>query len=200
MPQGAIFGTLLITHHSPAQLFKSSWHKFPLLFRRYIVICSYLTHNNVTQAFDRLKTCFCSVMSANKLKLNKTEFIRFSSKKQYEKLSQSIFLAISFYAEMVRNLAVLFHCFDTDFSLPRHFQKIWKSCVQMWDLNHFGGCLTRDTAFIAANALVGSQLNYCNSLCTSLLALDLRKLQYVQNSIARIQYHQYHQVLTYHSR
>ena len=39
---------------------------------------------------------------------------------------------------------------------------------------------------MAANALVRSQLDYCNSLFRSLSALDLRKLQCVQNSLARI--------------
>ena len=39
---------------------------------------------------------------------------------------------------------------------------------------------------MAVKALVGSQLDYCNSLFRSLSALDLHKLQCVQNSLARI--------------
>ena len=39
---------------------------------------------------------------------------------------------------------------------------------------------------MAANALVGNRLDYCNSLFRSFSALDLRKLQCVQNSLARI--------------
>ena len=39
---------------------------------------------------------------------------------------------------------------------------------------------------MALNALVGSRLDYCNSLFRSLSALDLHKLQSVQNSLARI--------------
>ena len=39
---------------------------------------------------------------------------------------------------------------------------------------------------MTANALVGSRLDYFNSLFRSLSALDLRKLQCVQNSLARI--------------
>ena len=39
---------------------------------------------------------------------------------------------------------------------------------------------------MAANALVGSRLDYCNSLFRGLSAVDLRKLQCVQNSLARI--------------
>ena len=39
---------------------------------------------------------------------------------------------------------------------------------------------------MAANALVGSQFDYCNSLFRSVSALDLRKQQCVQNSLTRI--------------
>ena len=40
-------------------------------------------------------------------------------------------------------------------------------------------------ARMAANALVGSRLDYCYSLFRSLTALDLPKLQCIQNSLAR---------------
>ena len=39
---------------------------------------------------------------------------------------------------------------------------------------------------MAANTLVASRLDYCNSLFRSLSALNLRKLQCVQNCLARI--------------
>ena len=39
---------------------------------------------------------------------------------------------------------------------------------------------------MAANALVGSRLDHCNSLFRSLSALDLCKLQCVQNNLSRI--------------
>ena len=41
-------------------------------------------------------------------------------------------------------------------------------------------------ALLAANALVGSCLDYCNSLFRSLSALDLHSLQCVQNSLVKI--------------
>ena len=45
--------------------------------------------------------------------------------------------------------------------------------------------MTHEAALIAANALVGSRLDYCNSLFRGLSALDLCKLQCSQNSLAR---------------
>ena len=64
--------------------------------------------------------------------------------------------------------------------------KVCKACfAHVRDLRRFQGHLTHEAAPMAANALVGSRLDYYNSLFRSLSALDLRKLQCVQNSLAR---------------
>ena len=153
----------------------------------------HLTHKNVSHAFDRLERCLEDVkkwLSANKLKLNpdKTEFIVFGSKIHREKLNKSFPVNIlgNFLSPVgeVRNLGVWF---DSDFSFSRHVQNICKSCfAQIRDLRHLRGYLTHHAALMVANALVGSRLDYCNSLFRSVSALDLRKLQCVQNSLARI--------------
>ena len=65
--------------------------------------------------------------------------------------------------------------------------KVCKACfAHVRDLKRLRGHLTHEAALMAANALVGSRLDYCNSLFRRLSALDLRKLQCVQNSLARI--------------
>ena len=46
--------------------------------------------------------------------------------------------------------------------------------------------LTDKAAILAANALVSSHLDYCNSLFRSLSSLNLCKLQCIQNTLARI--------------
>ena len=62
-----------------------------------------------------------------------------------------------------------------------------KACfAHVRDLKRLRGHLTYEAALMAANALVGSCLDYCNSLFRGLSALDLRKVQCVQNSLARI--------------
>ena len=43
-----------------------------------------------------------------------------------------------------------------------------------------------EAALLAANFLIGSCLDYCNSLFRSLSALPLCRLQCVQNTLARI--------------
>ena len=67
------------------------------------------------------------------------------------------------------------------FSLSKHFQNVCKS-----DFRHVRWFLTHDVTVLVANALVSSRLDYCNSLFRSLSKLNLRKLQCIQNSAARI--------------
>ena len=134
----------------------------------------HLTHKNVAHAFDRLKSCLDDVkklLSANKLKRNpdKNEFI----------------VLVQKYS--MKNLRNPFQYERSDFSFSRHVQNICKSCfAQIRDLKYLRGYLTHHAALTAVNVLVGSRLDYCNSLSRSLLALDLHKLQYVQNSLDRI--------------
>ena len=52
----------------------------------------------------------------------------------------------------------------------------------MCDLSRIQQCLSEDAALMFANALVGTKLDYCNSLFSSLSA-DLRKLQCVQSNL-----------------
>ena len=61
--------------------------------------------------------------------------------------------------------------------------KVCKACVaHVRDLKQLRGHLTHEAALMAANALVGSRLHYCNSLLRGLSALILRKLQCVANT------------------
>ena len=65
--------------------------------------------------------------------------------------------------------------------------KVCKACfAHVRDLKRLRGHLAHEAALMAANALVGSRLDYCNSPFRGLSALDLRKLQCVQNNLARI--------------
>ena len=87
-------------------------------------------------------------------------------------------------AEAVRNLSVWF---NSAFVYYRHVMNICKSCfAQIWDLKCLSGYVGNRATHITVNALVGSQLYHYNSLFRSLSALDLHKLQRVQNSLATL--------------
>ena len=129
-------------------------------------------------------------MSTSKLKLNpdKPELIIFGSKRQKDKLKACFPIDILGSplspVHSVRNLGVWF---DSDFSLSKHVQYVCKSCfVKLHDFRHVRRFLTLDASVLVTNALVSSQLDYCNSLFRSLSKFNLCKLQCIQNSAARI--------------
>ena len=153
----------------------------------------HLSQKNSSAAFENLNRCLDDIkewMSASKLKLNpdKTEFIVFGSKRLRDKLKvhfpSTILDSPLCPAEWVKNLGVWF---DSDFSLSKHVQNVCKSCfVQLHDFRHVRRFLNHDTSVLVANALVSSRLDYCNSPFRSLSKFNLRKLQCIQNSAARI--------------
>ena len=131
----------------------------------------HLSHKNASSALAKLNACLRDVqewMSLSKLKLNpeKTEFIVFGSKAQRQKISShfpvSILGSLLHPVDSVRNLGVLF---DADFSFSEHIKRTCKACfLQMRDLRRIRKYLTSEVAVLAANALVSSRLDYCNSL------------------------------------
>ena len=195
VPQGSVLGPILFSLYT-TPLSKVIQNHPGISFQFYAddtQLYVHLTHKNVTSARDKLSHCLEDVkrwLSTHKLKLNpdKTEFIVFGSKFQREKLNHSfpvnILCNLISPTDAVRNLGVWF---DSDFSFSCHVMKVCKACfAHVRDLKRLQGHLTYEAALMATNALVGSRLDYCNSLFRGLSALDLRKLQCVQNSLARI--------------
>ena len=118
----------------------------------------------------------------------KVQFLVFGSKSQQDKLNP--FFPVNILGESlipsdaVKNLGVWF---DSDFSFTKHVKSVYKLCfIQMRDLRQIRQYLTHDVALMAANALVRSRLDYCNSLFRGLSVSYLHKLQCIQNSLARI--------------
>ena len=120
--------------------------------------------------------------------LKKTEFIVFGSKAQRQKISShlpvSILGSVLHPVDSVRNLGVWF---DADFSFSEHVKMICRAClIQMCDLHRIRQYLTPEVAVLAANSLVSSRLDYCNSLFRGLSCFNQHKLQSIQNTLARI--------------
>ena len=161
----------------------------------------HLTHKNAASGLDKLshgledlKRC----LSTNKLQLNhdKTEFIVFGSKSQREKLNHSfpfnILGNLISPVDAVRNLGIWF---DSDFSFSCHAMKVCKACfASVRDLKQLRGHLTHEGALMAANALVGSRLDYCvqRSLSSGSAETSMCSEQSCQNCC------QHHQVFTHH--
>ncbi len=87
-------------------------------------------------------------------------------------------------SDSVRNLGVMF---DSNLTMNQHVSSVIKSCFcHIKDLRRLRRHLTSSIAITLANALVGSKLDYCNSLFFSLTDRQFRRLQSVQNTLCRI--------------
>ena len=85
---------------------------------------------------------------------------------------------------VVKNLGVWF---DANFSFADHVRNICQTCrITMCDPKWVRQYLTDEAAILAANALVNSHLDYCNSLFRSLSSFNICKLQCIQNTLGRI--------------
>ena len=187
IPQGSVLGPLLFSLYTTTPLSSIISRHKGIKFHFYAndsQVYILLSQKNASAAFEKLNRCLDDVkewMSTSKLKLNpdKTEFIIFGSKRQRDKLKACFPIDILGNslcpADSVKNLGVWF---DSDFSLSKHVQNVYKSCfVKLRDFRHVRRFLTRDVSVLVANALVSSRLDYCNSLFRSLSKFNLSKLQ-----------------------
>ena len=96
----------------------------------------------------------------------------------------SILGSLLYPVDSVRNLVVWF---DAEFSFTEHVKRTGNACfLQMRDLCRIRQYVTPEVTVLAANALVSSYLDYCNSLFRGLSCFNLHKLQSIQNTLARI--------------
>ena len=93
----------------------------------------------------------------------------------------SVYLAM-FIFHLLCHLGVLF---DAKFCFTNHVNSVIKSCFTSLRDLHRRRFLSVDISVVIANALVSSHLDYCNSQFRSLSSLNVTRLQYVQNALAR---------------
>src|SRR5208282_281083 len=85
--------------------------------------------------------------------------------------------------QSARNLGIIF---DSNLSFDKHISNLSKICYfHIRDLRRIRPTLDFDTARTIATSLVHSKLDYCNSLYYNLPQSQLKRLQAIQNSLAR---------------
>ena len=123
-------------------------------------------------------------MSSRKLKLNpdKIEFLLIGSKVQREKFSKSFPTRLS--AQEVtpflsaRNLGIVF---DSALNFKSHLSDISRACYyHIRDMSRIRRFLTPSVAKTIATSMIGSKLDYCNSVLFNVTEKEISKLQGVQ--------------------
>ena len=88
------------------------------------------------------------------------------------------------FADYVKLLGVTL---DSTLSFDKHVIEVTRSChYHIRALRHIRPLLTLDTAKAMAVAIVGSRLDYCNSVLYGMSQANINRLQRVQNILARV--------------
>ena len=130
----------------------------------------------------------CHWMDVNELKLNhnKREIMLIHSKYHTSPLL-SYFSMGNERLRTTANARSLGVVLDDNMLFDMHVSDICRSLFnQLRNLSKIRKYLTQESSKIAVYAFITSKLNYCNSLLYGWRKMQLRKLQYVQNTAARI--------------
>ena len=84
----------------------------------------------------------------------------------------------------VRSLGVTL---DRELSFDKHVNLVCRACnYHLWLLRHIRKYLSDDMANTMACGVVGSRLDYCNSILYKTTKANITRLQRVQNSLLRV--------------
>lgn len=192
VPQGSVLGPILFTIYMlPLGHVISrhglSFHCYADDTQLYIK-----TVPNPSEAISHLTACLEEIkawMNGNFLQLNssKTEGLLVGTPHQIRSFPISQFLfdgKIITLSSSVTNLGVQL---DAQLTYSGHIKHLCKtSFYQLRKISKLRPLLTLPDAEKLVHAFISSRLDYCNGLFVGIPAKDIQKLQYIQNSAARI--------------
>jgi len=147
----------------------------------------------VTVAISRLQDCVSGLQHwfwNNGLLLNrsKTAIVYFGTARR---LKQSCLPPVIQVAgsdiKVSTSLQLLGVTLDSTLSFDQHINNIIKNCnYHLQALRHLRSSVTTEVANMLACSIIGSRIDYCNSLFAGMSDKNLNKLQRIQNRAARI--------------
>src|SRR6218665_2149240 len=140
-------------------------------------------HKTITQISAWISNLLC-------LNPFKTEFLIIGLCEQLSKLTYSSDLVPTDlpspapYTSPVRNLGVILD--KKPYTFADHITKLSQTCyIHIRDLRRLRPILDYKTACTIATSIVHSKLDYCNSLFYSINSFQIKRLQTIQNALAR---------------
>ena len=146
----------------------------------------------VNDVLQRLSQCIGEIkhwMSKNKLKLNgdKTEFFLACSKSVLKQLVGIKLKLSDAEISLSSSVKLLGVTFDHEMTMTSQVSNICRAAnFHLYRLGKIRNLMTTSATISAVRTLVLSRMDYCNSVLNNTSESNIRKLQHVQNSAARL--------------
>ena len=194
VPQGSVIGPLgFITYSSPlgeiCRHHEIMYHLYADDTQLYLAF----TADDQLDKTQQLENCIEEIkqwMSSNFLKMNesKTEFLLLSSLHLHLKLTEPCRLNIGNSlipsSTSARNIGAIF---DSHMNMSDHISAVCRSCyLHIRNIGKIRPYLTQKATEQLIHAFISSKLDHLNSLLTGLPDYQIKRLQHIQNTAARI--------------